>query len=117
MFKTHVKQFVSLRKARPLIALENLQAIARHFPHSAFRYHLDPSFEPVRSPDEAANPTIPPPNPTNAAIFKVLQSYNRVGLVRPVDTEHMWNAAMERKTCELTILGKHYRDLVARGLI
>jgi hypothetical protein len=29
----------------------------------------------------------------------------------------MWHAAMEKKTCQLTVLGEHYRRLVEQGLI
>jgi hypothetical protein len=29
----------------------------------------------------------------------------------------MWHAAMQRKSCELTVLGEHYRKLVADHLI
>lgn len=117
MFKTHVKEFVSLRKAMPPIALSDLQALSRYFPNSGHQFRLDPSYEPVRSPDQAADPNIPAPNPKNTIVFKVLQNYNRVGLVRPVGAEHMWNAAMEWKSCELTVLGEHYRRLVAQRLI
>jgi hypothetical protein len=45
------------------------------------------------------------------AIFRLLQNYARVNLVRPVDAPHMWHAAMENKSCELTVLGEHYRGL------
>jgi hypothetical protein len=51
------------------------------------------------------------------AVFAVLQRYAKVNLVRPVGAPHMWHAAMESKSCELTVLGQHYRKLVADGLI
>ena len=60
---------------------------------------------------------MPPPNPKNAGKFAVLQRYNRVNLVVPVGAEHMWNAAVESKSCKLTVLGEHYRRLVQEGLI
>jgi hypothetical protein len=34
-----------------------------------------------------------------------------------VGAPHMWHAAKERKTCQLTVLGEHYRRLVEDGLI
>jgi len=55
VFKTNVKTFVSLRKATPPISLEDLQALARHFPAPGYRFPLDPSFEPERSSDEPNN--------------------------------------------------------------
>ena len=53
----------------------------------------------------------------NNAIFAILQKYNRVNLVVPVDAPHMWDAAVESKTCTLTALGEHYRRLVAGDMI
>ena len=117
LFKTNVRSFVSLRKAKAPIALAELKALSKHFPRSGFRLQLDPSFEPERSAEQLADETIPPPDPRNTAVFKVLQNYVRVNLVRPVGAEHMWHAAMGSKSCELTTLGRHYRNLVAQGLI
>jgi Caspase domain len=117
VFKTNVKSFVSLRKAMPPIAQEELRQIAIHFPQPRFDFQLDPSFEPERSQEQQANPVIPPPDSTKTAIFRVLQNYARVNLVRPVGAPHMWHAAMESKSCELTVLGEHYRRLVADNLI
>ena len=48
---------------------------------------------------------MPPPDPEHTAVFAVLQSYNRLGLLVPVDAEHMWHAAMQSKSCRLTALG------------
>ena len=59
----------------------------------------------------------PDPDPNNTAVFAILQKYNRVNLLVPVDAPHMWHAAMEGKFCELTVLGEHYRRLVAEKLI
>jgi hypothetical protein len=117
VFKTNVKSFVSLRKAAPPIALDELLQLATHFPQPGHKLQLDPSFEPERSQEQRDDLTIPPPNPANTAVFKILQNYVRVNLVRPVDAPHMWHAAMESKSCELTILGEHYRTLVAEKLI
>jgi len=49
--------------------------------------------------------------------FAVLQRYNRLNLVVPVDAPHMWHAAMGSKSCRLTALGEHYRRLVEKGRI
>jgi len=117
VFKTNVKTFVSLRKAAAPIALADLQALATHFPRADFNFPLDPSYEPERSDEQKADPHIPPPDPRKTAIFAILQNYVKVNLVRPVDAPHMWHAAMQSKSCELTVLGQHYRNLVASGLI
>lgn len=114
VFKTNVKSFVSLRKVEAPISLLNLQKIVQLFPTAGYEYQLDPTYEPERS-NNGGN--VPDPNPDNVAIFAVLQQYNRNGLLKPINAPHMWHAAMESKTCKLTVLGEHYRRLVASGRI
>ena len=118
VFKTNVKRFVSLRKVQPLLELTELRRISELFPTPGFQFQLDPTYEPERHESWAANPQgIPAPDPDHSVIFKVLQKYNRVGLVVPEDAPHMWHAAMESKAVRLTALGEHYRRLAAKGLI
>lgn len=117
VFKTNVKSFVSLRKAAPPIPLADLQALATHFPSADYDFPLDPSYEPERPAEQAMDPNTPPPDPQKTAVFAVLQKYVKVNLVRPIGAPHMWHAAMQSKSCELTVLGQHYRQLVANGLI
>lgn len=117
VFKTNVKSFVSLRTAEPPISLTDLQALTSLFPGPSDVLNLDPSYEPERSENELANPSLPPADPVNTAKFKVLQNLVKVNLVRPIDAPHMWHAAMERKSCELTVLGEHYWSLVEKKLI
>ena len=114
VFKTNVKRFVSLRKVQAPIELAELQQIANLFPDPGFEFQLDPTFEPERS---ASDGHLPPPDPANTATFAMLQKYNRVNLLVPVGASHMWHAAMGSKTCKLTVLGEHYRRLVAKGRI
>jgi hypothetical protein len=115
VFKTNVKRFVSLRTADSPIELSSLRRITEFFPSPGHHFPLDPSFEPERSGNEGSS--IPLPDPANTAIFKILQKYNRLNLLVPVDAPHMWHAAMGSKAVRLTALGEHYRELVARDLI
>lgn len=118
VFKTNVKRFVSLRKVQPPLELAELRRISEFFPAAGSQLQLDPTYEPERHESWAANPLgIPAPDPDHNAIFKVLQKYNRVGLLVPEGAPHMWHAAMESKTVRLTALGEHYRRLAAKGLI
>lgn len=118
VFKTNVKRFVSLRKVQPPLELAELRHISDYFPTPGYQYQLDPTYEPERQPSWASDPQrIPAPDPDHNAIFKILQKYNRVGLLVPEDAPHMWHAAMESKTVRLTALGEHYRDLAAKKLI
>ncbi len=50
-------------------------------------------------------------------MFATLQRYVKVNLVRPIGANYMWHAAMQSKSCELTVLGQHYWRLVKDGLI
>lgn len=116
VFKTNVKNFISLRKVQPPIALVDLQRITEFFPAPGAEFSLDPSFEPERASGDAAN-GVPPPIVENTRKFAILQKFNRVNLVVPVDAPHMWHAAMNSKSCKLTVLGEHYRRLVANKQI
>jgi hypothetical protein len=115
VFKTNVKTFISLREATPPIELADLQRLTTLFPTPTATFALDPSYEPHRSGSEDAS--IAPPDPAHAAVFAVLQNYNKVNLARPVGAPHMWHAAMGSRACELTVLGQHYWNLVNEGLI
>ena len=53
----------------------------------------------------------------NTRRFAILQKLNRVNLVVPVGAPHMFDAAIENKSCRLTILGEHYRRLVVNEQI
>lgn len=107
VFKSNVKSFVSLRKTQAPVSHGELMQIHNLFPAAGHEYRLDPTYEP-----ESDNP-----NPTNVQIFKVLQKLNRVNVVVPVGAPHMYFAAMESKSCKLTVVGEHYRHLVEQGRI
>ncbi|RJF84582.1 caspase family protein [Azospirillum cavernae] len=102
VFKTNVKSFVSLRKVQAPISLADLHRFTELFPTPGFEFPLDPTYEPESDC----------PNPSNTEKFAVLQKYNRVNLLVPVGAPHMYHAAMESKSCKLTVLGEHYRRLV-----
>ena len=51
-------------------------------------------------------------NKKNNEVFSILQKYNRLNLVIPVGAEHMYFAAMESKSCKLTVIGEFYWKLV-----
>ena len=114
IFKTNVRQFVSLRSVAPPIELDELRRLPELFVDPKGTLPLDPSFE----PELAGRPSdAPPPDPSNTERFALLQKMNRLNLVVPVDAPHMWNAAMARTGCRLTALGEHYRRLVEKGRI
>ncbi|MBI5948573.1 MAG: caspase family protein [Chloroflexi bacterium] len=114
VFKTNVREFVSLRRVPPPIELDDLRRITEFFPASGAGFQLDPTFEPEL---KGRDPDMPAPDPENTRKFAILQRYNRLNLVVPVDAPHMWHAAMQSKTCRLTVLGEHYRRLAERRRI
>lgn len=103
-----------MRKVSPPIPSSDLRRITEFFPTPGFEFPLDPTYEPEMKGRDAG---MPPPDPEKTRIFAILQKYNRLNLLVPVDTLHMWNAAMESKTCKLTALGEHYRRLAEKKRI
>lgn len=105
VFKTNVKEFVSLRTVEAPIPHSYLMRLPEFFPEPDHEFALDPSFEPQSDA----------PDPQHTADFAVLQAYNRVNLVVPVEADHMFFAAMQSKSCKLTVRGEHYRRLAVDG--
>ncbi|MEM8962209.1 MAG: caspase family protein [Acidobacteriota bacterium] len=114
VFKANVSRFVSLRKVHPPISRVDLHRLTDLFSDPDAELALDPSFEPEMKGRE---PGMEPPDPVNTTTFRLLQTYHRLNLLVPVGAEHMWNAAMESKSCRLTVRGKHYHRLVENELI
>jgi hypothetical protein len=112
VFKTNVRNFISLRHTAPAIPLDELRLIHEFFPAPGFEFQLDPSYEP-RMEGRTAN--MPSPDEEKIKVFATLQKFNRLNLLVPLGAPHMWHAAMESKSCKLTALGEHYRRLVQRG--
>jgi hypothetical protein len=107
LFKTNVKKFISLREVPPPISLEDLKKLIEFFPTPSYEFKLDPTFEPTSN-----NPA-----EEHTEVFAILQKYSHVNLVKPVDSEHMYFAAMQSKSCRLTALGAHYWNLVKKERI
>ena len=107
LFKTNVKSFTSLRKVQAPISLNDLKEITNLFPKRDEPFKLDPSFESTENSAIAEN----------TDKFALLQKYNRINLVVPIDEEHMYYAALNSTGCQLTILGEHYWNLVKKERI
>lgn len=107
LFKTNVTTFTSLKRVQPPIALDTLKRLRQYFDSPGHELPLDPSFEPDSpDPDEHKN-----------AVFADLQEMVKVNLVRPVGETHMYFAAMNSKSCRLTVLGEHYWKLLDADII
>jgi hypothetical protein len=117
IYKANVQTFVTLREVNPKVPKDVLRRLPQYFPDAAYVFPLDPSFERDRAnmPEEIKMTF--PVNETNQRVFAELQQCNRHGLVVPVDTVHMYYAALESKACKLTALGAHYRKLAEMNRI
>ncbi len=112
VFKANIKNFVSLRKNTPPIQITELRRITEIFPNPYDELTLDPTFE--HDKHEADTQEV---NKRNEEIFSVLQHYVKLNLVVPVGEEHMYYAAINRKSCKLTAQGQHYWNLVNKNTI
>lgn len=117
VFKTNVTRFTSLRTINPQVPLDILRKITEYFPVPQQEFDLDPSFEFTNALNVDHSVVEPYAKAENVAVFKNLQKLYSVGLVLPVDAEHMYFAAMNSKKCRLTALGFHYWKLVNEKLI
>jgi len=117
VFKTNVTTFSPLRKVTPTIDVQILRNLATYFRTVDSLYELDPSYEYTNTPDMVHDVIKPYATVENIHILKELQKLERVGLVIPCDADHMYYAAMESKSCQLTAVGKHYWRLAAENRI
>ncbi|MBD5433536.1 MAG: caspase family protein [Treponema sp.] len=117
VFKTNVQEFISLRNVKAPIECKDLKALKTLFSNSKDCILLDPSFEFTNDPSEKHAYKKPYAIKENVDKFKLLQRLERVGLVEPVGTEHMYFAAMESKSCRLTPLGQYYFMLAQKERI
>lgn len=111
IFKTNTSHFVSIRDVTPRVSKDILRKISQYFPCPSDEFKLDPSFEFTNNPEYKHEIIKPYANPENITIFKELQLFESIGLVEPVNEEHMYFAAMNSQSCKLTSLGVHYWKL------
>lgn len=107
LFLASLPSFISLRKSSQAIDDEKLRQLPSLFIHPDIEFALDPSFE--YTSDNA--------DPRNVEIFRTLQQMRAARLVVPVGVEHMYDAAIQSRTCRLTPLGKFYWHQADRGRI
>ena len=128
VFKSNVDEFIPIRQVDALFTASELNDIDIHFPDKTYVKKLDSSYEETNVEKDdttaidkftkqgyAVSHSPPYAKPENVAIFKLLQKYNRAGLVEPVDAEHMYGAAMTGKSCRLTNMGMFYWKIAANN--
>ncbi len=117
IFKTNVTQFISLRTVVPQVNVSIIRNICEYFPYEDAEFDINPSFEPTNSPNVFHDIIEPYANDKNTKIFSELQQLESIGLVVPVGEKHMYFAAMNSKSCKLTLIGKQYWRLVKKDHI
>lgn len=108
IFKTNISQFISIRDIEPRVPKLILRKLGKYFESPSDTFDLNPSFEFTNDPKIEHNVIEPYAEVDNVSVFKELQLLESVGLIEPVDEEHMYFAAMNSKSCKLTALGLHY---------
>lgn len=96
-----------MRRVTPPIDIDLLRKIPEFFTSPEDEFKLSPEFE----------FTYEHHVPEKVDKFKILQKYERVGLVIPVGEEHMYFAAIHNKSCQLTAVGMHYWNLAKHNMI
>ena len=84
--------------------------LSKDFPTPEHDFKLDPSYEPYKDDPEFA-PILEPKNPEHKKVFNRLQKFRAARLLIPVGEDHMYYAAMRKKSCQLTLLGHLYWQL------
>ncbi len=108
VFKTNVSQLLPIRSLNAKVPKATLRKISKYFKTPSDEFYLDPSYEFTNDPKIEHKVIEPFANEEHVETFKDLQLFESVGLVEPVDADHMYFAAMENKSCKLTALGLHY---------
>jgi hypothetical protein len=98
LFKSHVSKLIKVRRANSIIEPAIIRRLPEIFKSPNEEVKLDPTYEHTFKTSEEEH----------KMIFDCLQQYNRAGLVVPVGAKHMYDAAMNSKSCKLTARGKFY---------
>lgn len=112
VFKANVKNCICLRTNRPPISILELRQLTRYFTTPDMKYQLDPSYEEDKRDCPGSEV-----NKKHEKIFELFRKYAQLNLLVPVGAPHMYQAAIESKTCKLTPQGRYYWTLVKCGKI
>ncbi|MCE7995104.1 MAG: caspase family protein [Roseivirga sp.] len=105
VFKSHISELNTIKRQKPQISEKKLKKLLKIFPDVDIEYKLKPAHEPQAKPKNAKK----------EAIFSFLQTCRGVNLIEPVGEEHMYYAAINKKSCRLTPLGKLYWKMIQHG--
>ncbi len=107
LFHANVSQLSVVMRTQPSISDEVLRKLTEYFPSASHKLQLAPDYEHTSAAVDDQK----------SKIFRDLQRFRAARLVVPIDTEHMYDAAMQSKSCALTPLGQFYWRRVKNGKI
>jgi uncharacterized caspase-like protein len=112
VFRNSISRVIPLRHVPPKIQKRSLNRITEYFDYPEAKHKLDPEYEPSEGHGNKAKETI----------FSHLQEMARAGLVvplmpksTPLKKRFLYYAAIQKKSCGLTELGKYYWMLVDKN--
>ena len=111
VFMTNVTQMITLKDVDPRVPLDTLSNLENLFENEDSTITLDPEYDPTPRKELPKKYHGTTPNDNKVEIYEQLRHLNRNGMLVPVGTEHLYNAAFENKPVELTELGKMYFKL------
>ncbi|MFL5350839.1 MAG: caspase domain-containing protein [Hyalangium sp.] len=107
LLHANLTKLTPIRRADSAVSDEKLRMLTEYFPTPDYVHPLDPSYEPSAEPEHG----------DHEAIFSRLQQFRAARLLVPVGTDHMYYAAMEKRSCRLTPLGQFYWRAAKAGKI
>ncbi|MEM6342791.1 MAG: caspase family protein [Bacteroidota bacterium] len=106
-FAAYLERESVIRKCKPALEAEVIRELKPLFQGKLDNFPLEPAYEPEAKLGDTEK----------ERQFRLLQKFAKVGFVVPVGEEHMYDAAMNSKSCKLTPLGHYYRQLVLKKQI
>jgi hypothetical protein len=107
LYKSHASRLSPVRKCLPRVAPALLRLLPDLFPDPVGTLNLDPSYE-------HSHPTC---DPQHVAIFNNLKIFRNAHLIRTVEDDDLYYAAMHSNGVRLTGLGRSYWHLAKIGRI
>ncbi|MEE4280106.1 MAG: caspase family protein [Halieaceae bacterium] len=107
MYKSNARQLNPIRRCEPAVSNRTLSMLTSVFPSPQSRVSLDPSYE--HTDDSAI--------PEHVDRFDAFKALRNARLLRTVNGEDLYFAAMESGSVELTPLGRFYWQLVRNGRV
>lgn len=117
LFKANLSSFFVIRKCEPKITLKNLIRCLDLFKSDDDDYMLDPSYEKTNFEGSEHYHIEPYCTKEHVKIFTLLQKCNHCGLILPNGSDDMYFAAMNSKSCKLSLLGRYYWQLHEKDVI